>query len=128
MWDFLYAVKRSDVIKSIDTWGKTSVEAEDLVVDECSERKIIEEICEVFPYVGIAVFSEAFIVEAINLGDLAGLMVTAEDCDALGISYFESNEEGDRLYRVVSSINVVAWKLCLAMSSARASSQGITYP
>lgn len=34
MWNFLYAVEGSDVIKCINAGGETSVEAEDLVVDE----------------------------------------------------------------------------------------------
>lgn len=35
-------------------------------------------------------------------------MVATEDCDALRISDFESNEEGDGFDGVVSSINIVA--------------------
>jgi len=108
MWNFLYTVKSSDIVKSIDTWGKTSVKTEDLVVNEGSEREIIEEVCEVLPYIGIAVFSKALIVEAIDLSDLAGLVVSTENCDSLRVSDLKGNEEGDGLDRVITSINIVA--------------------
>jgi len=81
-----------------------------LVVDEGGERKVVEQICEKFPYVGVSVLTETFIVEAIDLGDLAGFVVPTEDRDALGVSDFESNEEGDGFDGVVSSINIITHK------------------
>jgi hypothetical protein len=33
MWNFLYAIKCSNVVEGIDGRGETSVKAEDLVVD-----------------------------------------------------------------------------------------------
>ena len=56
MRNFLYTIKSADVVEGIDAWGETSVEAEDLVVNERGEGKVVEEIREVFPNVGIAVF------------------------------------------------------------------------
>lgn len=107
MWNLLYTVKGSDVVESIDAWGKTSVKAEDLLIDEGGKGEIVEEICEVLPYVGIAVLSETFVVETVDLRDLTGFVVATEDCDSLRVSDFESNEQGNSLYGVVSSINVV---------------------
>jgi hypothetical protein len=108
VWNFLYAVECSDVVESIDAWGETSVEAEDLVVDKGSEGEVIEKVCEVFPYVGVTVLSETLVVKSIDLSDLAGFVVAAEDCDALGVSDFESNEESDCLNGIITSINIVA--------------------
>lgn len=97
MGHLLYAVERSDVIEGVDAGRETSVEAEDLVVDEGGKGEVVEEIGEVFPHIGIAIFTQALIVETIHLGDLAGLVVATEDGDALRISDFEGNEEGDGL-------------------------------
>jgi len=69
--NFLDAIKRSDVVKCIDAGRETAVQAEDLVVDQGSEREVVEEVCEVFPDVGVAVFAEALVVEAVDLGDLS---------------------------------------------------------
>jgi hypothetical protein len=92
MRNFLYAIEGSDVVKSVDAWGETSVEAEDLVVDKGSEGEVIEEVGKVFPYVRIAVLSKTLVVEAVDLSDLTGFVIAAKDCDALRVADFESNE------------------------------------
>jgi len=83
------------------------VKAEDLVVNESGEGKVVEEIGEVLPDVCITVFTETLIVEAVDLGDLARFVVTTEDGDSLWVSDFESNKESDGFDRVVSSINII---------------------
>jgi hypothetical protein len=108
VWNFLYTIEGSDVIKGVDAGGETSVEAEDLVVDQGSEGKVVEEIGEVLPYVGIAVFSKALIIKPIDLCDLAGLVVATEDGDALRISNFQSHKESDGFNGIVTSINIIA--------------------
>jgi len=108
MGHFLDTVESSDVVKSINTWGKTSVETEDLVIDEGGKGEVVEEVCEVFPYVGVAILSEALVVEPVDLSNLAGFVVTTEDCDSLRVSDLEGHEEGDGFDRVVTSINIVA--------------------
>ena len=64
------------------------MKAEDLVVDEGGEGKVIEEVGEVLPNICIPVFSEALVVEAVNLSDLTRFVVTTEDGDSLRVSYF----------------------------------------
>ena len=86
------------------------MKAEDLVIDEGSERKIVEKVCKVLPDVGIAVFAKTLVVESVNLGDLTRFVVSSEDGDALGIADFEGNEEGDGLHRVVSAINIISYR------------------
>jgi hypothetical protein len=108
VWNFLYAIECSNVIESVDAWGETSVEAEDLVVDKGSEGEVVEKVGEVFPYIRVAVLSKALVVEAIDLSDLAGFVVATEDCDALGVSNFESNEQSDCLNGIITPINVVS--------------------
>lgn len=71
MRHLLNAVEASNVVKGVDAGRKTSVEAEDLVVDESGEREIVEQVREELPDVGIAVLPQAFIVETIDLCDLS---------------------------------------------------------
>lgn len=92
------------------------MEAEDLVVDEGGEWEVVEEVGEVLPDVGVAVLAEALVVEAVNLGDLAGLVVSTEDGDALWVADLEGNEESDGLNGVVSTVDIVA---CEAHSLAK---------
>lgn len=117
MRNLLDAVQGSDVVQRVDAGRETAVETEDLVVDEGGEGEVVEEVGEVLPDVGVAVLSEALVVEAVDLGDLAGLVVTAEDGDAGGVSDLESDEECDGLDGVVSTINIVAWGQSVNTSS-----------
>ena len=67
---FLDPIQRPNVIQCIDAGTQPAVEAEDLCLDESREREVVEEIGEVFPDGRVAVFSKAFIVKAVDLGDL----------------------------------------------------------
>lgn len=62
------------------------MEAEDLILDERGEWQVVEEVGEVLPDVGVAVLAEALVVEAVDLRDLARLVVAAEDGDALRVA------------------------------------------
>ena len=92
MWNFLYTIECSDIVEGIDAGGETSVEAEDLVVDKGSKGEVVEEVCKVFPYIRVAIFSETFVVETVDLRDLTGFVVATEDGDALRISDFKGNK------------------------------------
>jgi hypothetical protein len=85
------------------------MQAEDLVFDEGGEGEEVEEVGEIFPDVCVSILSEAFVVETVNLSDLARFVVATEDGDALGVADFESDEEGDGLDGEVSTVNIVTW-------------------
>jgi len=85
------------------------VEAEDLVINKGGKREIIEQIGEKLPNIRVAVFPETFIVEAIDLSNLTRLVITTQDCDSGGVPNFKGYEESNSFYRVVTSINVVAY-------------------
>lgn len=91
MGNFLDTVQGSDVVQSIDARRQTTVETEDLVIDQGSQGEVIEEIGKVLPDVGVAVLAETLIVEAVDLCDLPGLVVASKDGDALGVSDLEGN-------------------------------------
>lgn len=105
--DFLDTVEGTDVVKRVDTGRQPSVKTEDLIIDEGGKGKVIKEVGEEFPHVGVAVFTEALVVETVDLGDLAGLVVSAQNGDPLGVPNLERNEERHRLDRVVSTVNVI---------------------
>lgn len=69
------------------------MEAEDLVFNQGGQGEVVEEVGENLPHVGVAVFAEALVVEAVNLCDLARLVVASQDGDALGVADLEGDEE-----------------------------------
>lgn len=84
------------------------MEAEDLVVDEGGEGKIVEEVGEVLPHICVSVFAKALIIKAIHLCDLARLVVASENSDTLWVSNLQGHKEGHGLDGVVSTVNIVA--------------------
>lgn len=84
------------------------MKAEDLVVDEGGKGEVVEKVGEVLPHIGVAILPQAFIVETVNLGDLARLVIAAEDGDALRITDLEGHKQGDGLNRVVTSVDIIA--------------------
>ena len=110
----LDSVKRTDVIKGVDTRRQPSVQAEDLVVDKSGEGKVVEEIGKVFPDIGVAIFSEAFIIEPVDLCDLSRLVVSTENCDSRRISDLQSDKEGHGFDGVVTTVYIVS---CLSLTS-----------
>jgi len=67
-----------------------------LIIDERGEREEVEQVGEVPPYVGVAVFAQTLVVEAVDLRNLPRLVVTSQDGDAVAIAQLESHEESDR--------------------------------
>ena len=61
------AIEGPDVVKGVDGGAETPVEAKDLAVDQSRQRQVVEQIREVLPHVGVAVLSQTFVVETINL-------------------------------------------------------------
>lgn len=85
------------------------MQTEDLVLDKGSQGQEVKEVGEVFPDIRIAVLAKALIVEAVDLRDLSGLVVAAQDCDARGIADFEGDEEGDGFDAIIATVDIVAF-------------------
>jgi hypothetical protein len=85
------------------------VKAEDLVVNKSGERKVIEKVGKVLPHVRVTILAQAFIIETINLSDLTGFVIASQDGNALWVSDFEGNKEGNSFDGVVATIYVVSF-------------------
>eukprot|EP00634_Sargassococcus_sp_CCMP2135_P008474 CAMPEP_0198644092 /NCGR_PEP_ID=MMETSP1467-20131203/388_1 /TAXON_ID=1462469 /ORGANISM="unid. sp., Strain CCMP2135" /LENGTH=411 /DNA_ID=CAMNT_0044379537 /DNA_START=54 /DNA_END=1287 /DNA_ORIENTATION=- len=108
--DLLEPVERLDVVDGVQRRRQARVRAEDLVFDGRRQRQRVEERREVLPDVGVAVLPEALVVEAVDLCDLPGLVVAADQRDARRISRLQEDDESGALERVVPAVDVVAEK------------------
>ena len=61
----LNAIELTDLIEGVNAGWQTTMQAEDLVLNDSCERQIIEELRELFPHVGVAVLAKALIIEAV---------------------------------------------------------------
>lgn len=93
-----------------------------LVLDKSSQRKVIKQVCEELPDIGVAILAQALIIKAVaaegvhrvlsarvkgaasmgllnlHLRDLPAFVIASQDCDSLTISDFQSNQKGHCLY------------------------------
>lgn len=78
------------------------MQTEELILNHGCERKVVKKFGEALPDVRVAVFSGALVVEAIDLSDLSGLVISSEDGDSVFVADFKGEEESDCLDRVVA--------------------------
>ena len=64
---------------------------EDLIVDHSCQRQVVENFCAVAPNIYRAIFSEALIIETVNLCDLSTLMITSDKRDPLWVSHLKKS-------------------------------------
>ena len=73
----LNSVQRADVVECVNARGEAAMQTEDLIVDQSGERKVVEQVREELPDICVAVLSQAFVVEPVDLRNLARLVVTS---------------------------------------------------
>lgn len=79
-----------------------------------AQTQIVKHVAAVPPHVARAVFALTLVVETVDLGDLPGLVVAADEGDAVWISDFEGEEEKEGLDGVEAAVDKVAWRRGLA--------------
>jgi hypothetical protein len=92
MRDLLETLQVLDIIDRFDIGGKSPVHAKHLVLDDTSDRKVIEHVREVLPSQRIAELLLAFHVETVVLRNAAGLVVTTYQRHAIRVPDFEEGK------------------------------------
>lgn len=98
MRDLHSSIDESDLIDRFNFGGETTMNTEDFAFDDGSNAEVVEDFSAVFPWVGISVLSNGFIVEAINSGDLSGLVITSKERDVTWVFHFEAEEKLECFY------------------------------
>jgi hypothetical protein len=70
MGNFHLAVDGAHLVDGLYLWRESSVDAEYLLIDECSEGEVVKCLIEVLPGCGAAILLDDFVVEAVDSGDL----------------------------------------------------------
>ena len=83
------------------------MDAKDLAFDYGADTEIIENLSAVLPWVGISVLSDCLIVEAVDSGDLPGLVVASEESDVRRVLEFEAQKKLEGLNRVVTAVHEI---------------------
>lgn len=86
MRNLLRSGDNPDLVYSPDLGAKTTVNTKDGAIYDCSEDEEIENLATGLPDRRIAVLCLTLLVETVDLGDLPGLVVAADEDDTVGIS------------------------------------------
>ena len=70
MRHFLVSIQLAYLVQGIQTRREATMEAEDFIFNNSSERKQVKKVSEVFPNISIAVFPQAFIIKTVHLRNL----------------------------------------------------------
>lgn len=89
MGNFLLSVNHSDLIQSADRRRKSTVHAENLVINDSCQSQVVEDLRAVPPHVDRTVLTEALIVKPINLGNLSAFVVATDQRDAFGVPHLQ---------------------------------------
>merc|ERR1719335_960298 len=110
MGHLLDPVQLADVIQRVEGGREPAVLAQDLVLDARRQGEVVKRVCELLPNLWATVSSNALVEEAVDLRDLATLVVPAEQGDTVFVTHLVQEHERDRLHRVPAAVNVVAHK------------------
>mmetsp|Transcript_22241 Transcript_22241/g.66826 ORF Transcript_22241/g.66826 Transcript_22241/m.66826 type:complete len:212 (-) Transcript_22241:561-1196(-) len=102
------AVNESDLIERRNSWRQPAVDAENLVVHNGRQRKVIEDISAQLPNVCRAVLAETLFVKAVHLRDLPRLVVPPKDRHAISPPHLHCHHQRNTLHRVVPAVDIVA--------------------
>ena len=80
---------------------------EDFAFDNSTNAEIVENFGAVLPRVGITILSNSLIVEPVHSSNLSGFMITSEESNMCRVLEFQTKQELESFYAVVSSINEV---------------------
>jgi hypothetical protein len=71
-------------------WVGQQEDARNVGVTYGGDCEQVKDLCAVFPSIGISIFLLAFVIEAIHLSNLAGLVVSSEQSDLIGVAVMEN--------------------------------------
>ena len=72
----LQPVQGADVVQGVDAGGEAAMQTEDLAVHQRRKGKVVKQVGEIFPHIGIPILPQTFVIKSINLGDLTAFMVS----------------------------------------------------
>ena len=94
----------------LDVGRQSSMDAEDLIVNDSRYGEKVEDLSKSSPDVERSILFDALVVESVNLGDESGLVVASEEGYSVSVPHLEGQQEEEGLNAVPASINIVAQK------------------
>jgi hypothetical protein len=88
MGDLLNPLDLFDIIDVLQTWRQTGMYTEHSIVNNCGQRQVVEQVCELLPDRQTAVLALALDLKSIDLRDLARFVISSQQSETTRISQF----------------------------------------
>lgn len=105
--DFLVPLDGSNLVQSLDVWGETSVDTQDLFIQQSGNCQHIKHLCAIAPGICVSILGLTLIIKSINLGNLSALVVPSQECNTVRPLGFQYQQVGEGLQTVVASVHKV---------------------
>lgn len=86
VWNFLGSGDDTDLIQGPDFRTQSSVNAQNPAINNSTEGHKIEHLTTSLPYGSIPILLQTFFVKTVDLCDLSGLVIAANQCYSIRIS------------------------------------------
>jgi hypothetical protein len=73
------------------------MEAENVALDDCGQREVVEERSKVLPDISISILPKTLVIKSVNLCDLLALVVSSKDSDSVWVSDLKCDQQGNGL-------------------------------
>lgn len=77
MGDILNSVDGPNLIQRFYFWGQATVQAKDFILDDGTDREILEDLREHFPDLFISVFENTLIIKSVEFVNLSILVISS---------------------------------------------------
>lgn len=113
--DLHLSLQLVDRVNGREIRGKTAVHAENPILDDRSQRQAVKHLSAVLPHIHATVLTNALVVEAINLGYLAGFVITTDEMDPARVATLERNQKQESLNTEKSTVHKITHKNVVSM-------------
>lgn len=111
MRHLLFPVNHPDLIQRPHRGTQSPMHAKHPPVHNRPQTQVIKHVTAIPPDVYAPVFALTFVVEAVDLGDLAGFVITPDEGYPVGVADFEEEKEEEGFDRVEAAIHKVACRM-----------------
>lgn len=106
----LLPVDAANLVEVLDGRRQPAVHAEYFAVDDRRKAEVVEDLRAVPPHGRRSVLAQALIVKAVDLCDLARLMVAPDQRDSVRIAHLQRQQQQKRLHTIVAAVHEIAHK------------------
>lgn len=105
----------------------TSVNAEDVIVDNHAQRQVVEHVGKVMPYVCVAILATALSIESVALCDAPRFVVAPDQMHTRRVSKLEAHEQRYCLDREQAAVYIIAQKQVIGVRAKPANLEDLQH-